>query len=268
MTNPIDIDKHPSIGKGLWVFAAATAVSMHLAFAGFAYVQMMNDADADDLGAPGIEIGLELASPDTPPSELPPGPDSEASVASIAQPDVQQPVEAVDLPQETPVEAENPDRLVTLEKPKEQIEKPPEEPVKQTNPSEQSAASEATAMPSVEAAVQSPKATTVDQGSGQSRQRVRVTWQKELVAHLDKHKRYPPAREQKAAQIVLALTLDRMGRVVSATVNKSSGDQAFDDAALSMVKRASPVPPPPPLVADEGLNFTLPVNFRVGGRKK
>ncbi len=78
---------------------------MHLAFAGFAYVQMMDDANADDLGAPGIEIGLELASPDAPPSDLPPGPDSEASAASIAQPDVQKPVESVDLPQETPVEA-------------------------------------------------------------------------------------------------------------------------------------------------------------------
>ncbi len=80
MQTPNDIDDHPSTGKGLWVFAAAMAVTMHLAFAGFAYFQMMDDADADDLGAPGIEIGLELASPDTPPSDLPPGPDSEESV--------------------------------------------------------------------------------------------------------------------------------------------------------------------------------------------
>lgn len=268
MPHPIDSDAHPSTAKGLWVFAAAMALSMHLAFAGFAYFQMMNNADADDLGAPGIEIGLELTSPDAPPSELPPGPDSEASVASIAQPDVQKPVEAVDLPQEAPVEAENPDRLVTLEKPKEQVEKQPEQPVKQTNPSEESAASEAMAMPSVEAAVEAPKATTIDQGTGQSRQRVRVTWQKELVAHLDKHKRYPAERSQKAAQIVLALRLDRMGRVVAAEVQKSSGDEAFDKAAISMVQRASPVPAPPPLVADEGLNFTLPVNFRVGGGRK
>ena len=30
-----------------------------------------------------------------------------------------------------------------------------------------------------------------------------------------------------------------------------------------MLKRADPVPQPPPLVADEGLSFTLPVIFRV-----
>ena len=37
----------------------------------------------------------------------------------------------------------------------------------------------------------------------------------------------------------------------------------FDEAALAMLKRADPVPQPPPLVADEGLSFTLPVVFRV-----
>ena len=45
-----------------------------------------------------------------------------------------------------------------------------------------------------------------------------------------------------------------------------SYDAAFDEAALAMVRRSDPVPQPPPLVADEGLNFTLPVIFRVKGR--
>ena len=56
--------------------------------------------------------------------------------------------------------------------------------------------------------------------------------------------------------------LDRVGRVVSATVAKSSGDAALDGAALAMMKRSDPVPQPPALVADEGLTFTVPVVFR------
>jgi protein TonB len=32
-------------------------------------------------------------------------------------------------------------------------------------------------------------------------------------------------------------------------------------------RRADPVPPPPPLIADEGLSFTMPVVFRVKGPK-
>ena len=123
------------------------------------------------------------------------------------------------------------------------------------------------AMPSVDAAVEAPKATTVDQGTGQSRQRVRVTWQKELVAHLDKHKKYPKDRSQQAAEIAVRFTLDRMGRVLSVSIEKGSGDAAFDEAALSMVRRSDPVPAPPPLIADEGLSFTVPVIFRVKSKK-
>jgi TonB family protein len=83
------------------------------------------------------------------------------------------------------------------------------------------------------------------------------------VAHLDKHKRYPAERSQKSAEIVISFALDRMGKVLSMNIVKGSGDTAFDEAALAMVRRSDPVPQPPPLIADEGLSFTLPVIFRV-----
>jgi protein TonB len=57
-----------------------------------------------------------------------------------------------------------------------------------------------------------------------------------------------------------------MGHVLSASIQKGSGDAAFDEAALAMVRRSDPVPQPPPRVADEGLTFTLPVIFRVKGK--
>jgi len=60
--------------------------------------------------------------------------------------------------------------------------------------------------------------------------------------------------------------LDRSGRVWSTRVVKGSGDASFDTAALAMLQRADPVPAPPPLVADEGLTFTLPVVFHVKSR--
>jgi TonB family protein len=97
-------------------------------------------------------------------------------------------------------------------------------------------------------------------------QRLRTTWQKELAAHLDKYKRYPGDRSHQSAEIVIKFELDRTGHVVSTNIVKSSGDQAFDDAALAMMRRADPVPPPPPLVADEGLSFSMPIIFRVKPR--
>ncbi|WP_245313116.1 energy transducer TonB family protein, partial [Bradyrhizobium macuxiense] len=57
-----------------------------------------------------------------------------------------------------------------------------------------------------------------------------------------------------------------LGHVLDMAIEKGSGDAAFDQAALAMIKRSDPVPKPPPLVADEGLKFTLPVVFRVKGK--
>ena len=93
-----------------------------------------------------------------------------------------------------------------------------------------------------------------------------MTWQKELGAHLNRHKRYPADRSNKSAEIVVRFELDRTGHVVSSSIVRGSGDAAFDAAALEMLKRSDPVPVPPPLVADEGLSFTLPVIFRVKGK--
>ncbi|MEZ5763896.1 MAG: TonB family protein [Xanthobacteraceae bacterium] len=262
----IDALAVPETSKGVWLFAALVAISLHLTMAAFAY-NRMQDEDFDDLGAPGIEIGLELMSPQTPVTDLPPGPDSEASVASVAMQQQEAAVNDTDLPKETPVESENPDRLVTIEKNQKPAEEEKEVKQEQTEASEQSVAQEAMAMPSVPAAVEAPTAVTIDQGTGESRQRIRATWQKELVAHFDKHKKYPSDRSGKAAKIVIAFELDRMGRVVGASIANSSGDESFDAAALSMVQRASPVPPPPPLIADEGLAFSLPVMFRLRDAK-
>jgi len=260
-------DDADPLRRKIWIFAAVLALGAHLAFAAFA-IARMSEPDDDDLGAPGIEIAYELASTQNAMSELPPGPESEASAASPPVVEQKTAEKQTDLPKETPVESENPDRLVTIEKTDKPKEEEPEPKAKMMKPSDESAAQEATAAPTIENAPQSAKSTTPDQGTGQSRQRARVTWQKELLAHLDKFKRYPAERSQKGAEIVVTMTLDRTGHVLAANISRGSGDDAFDHAALAMVERASPVPPPPPLIADEGLDFSLPVIFRKTGKER
>ncbi len=68
-------------------------------------------------------------------------------------------------------------------------------------------------------------------------------------------------------EILVRFELDRTGHVLSASIAKGSGDASFDEAALAMMRRADPVPPPPARVADEGLRFTMPVLFRAKGRR-
>jgi periplasmic protein TonB len=252
--------------RSLWILAGVAALALHIGFAALAVAHLQPDELDDSLGAPAIEIGLEMMSPHLEATDLPPGPDTDASVASPALAEQKAVVKETELPKDTPTETEDPDRVVTTDDSKKPKEDEPEKSAVQTSASVESVAAEATATPSSEAIKEGPRSVAPAQGTGESARRMRVTWQKELVAHLDRHKRYPAERQQKTAEIVVSFALDRMGHVLSTSIVKGSGDTAFDEAALAMVRRSDPMPPPPPLIADEGLSFTLPVIFRVKGR--
>jgi periplasmic protein TonB len=244
----------------VWVLSALGAVAIHAGGVALALGAMRPD-DEQDLGAPAIEIGVELASPRLDPTNLPVGPDTDASAAAPEVIEQKTVVEKTDLPKATPTETDDPDRVVSPKETKPIKDIEPKKASVQAQPSQASIATEATAMPSVENAPQSPRSVAPAQGTGASTVRQRVTWQKELAAHFNKYKRYPEERTARSARVVVSFDLDRFGHVLSSRIVTSSGDSAFDAAALAMLQRANPVPPPPPLVADEGLTFTLPVIF-------
>ena len=260
-----DLDeKKPS--RRLWIFAGVTALVLHVGGAALAIAHLQTDEPDDSLGAEAIEVGVELASVRREVTDLPPGPDTDASTASPQLAEEKVEVKETELPKDTPTEAEDPDRVVTPNEANKPKEDEPQVAAVPTAASTESEAAEATATPSSEAVPEGPRSIAPAIGSGETARRVRATWQKELVAHLDKHKRYPADRQLKAAEIYVRFTLDRLGHVLATSIEKSSGDTAFDAAALAMVKRSDPVPAPPPLIADEGLSFTLPVIFRVKGK--
>ena len=249
--------------RKLWIAAAVAALTLHLVCVAFAVVRSQDDDQDDELGAPGLEVSLELAAPRLAPTDLPPGPDQDASAASPAVVEQKAVLKESDLPKDTPTQTDDPDRLVTLNNSKKPEKEDPKVAESQATPSQESVAAEATAMPTSDTLAESAQSLTREQGTGASKQRIKTTWQKELFAQLDKHKRYPSERNQQAAKIVVNFVLDRLGHVVSTSVVEGSGDPAFDAAALDMVRRSDPLPPPPPVIADDGLSFTLPVIFRV-----
>ncbi|MET4385135.1 protein TonB [Bradyrhizobium sp. F1.4.3] len=233
-----------------WVLAALVAVALHLGGAALALANLRAD-EPDVIADPqGIEVGLEAMSPNGEPSELPPGPDSNESVASPELTEQKAELKESSLPKDIPMEAEDADRAVTMNETKKPVEEETKESVVPTAASVASPAAEATAMPTSDVEKKSDRSVRIRQG-----------WEKDLVAHLDRHKRYPKGLF-KAAELSVRMTLDRLGHVVSVVIEKGSGDPAFDDAAIGMVKRSDPVPTPPPLVADDGLTFVLPVIFR------
>jgi TonB family protein len=260
----LETEQRPS--RRLWALAAVAALSLHLGCGALAVAHLQPDESDDSVGAAAIEIGMELASLHRETTDLPPGPDTDASVASPALSEQKAEVKETELPKDVPTETEEADRVVAPNESKKPKEDDPKIAAVETSASTESVAAEATATPSSEAIPEGPRSVSPAQGTGETVRRMRATWQKELVAHLDKHKRYPAERSQKSAEILVSFALDRMGHVLSTGIVKGSGDTAFDEAALAMLKRSDPVPQPPPLVADEGLNFTLPVIFRVKGK--
>jgi periplasmic protein TonB len=251
----------PRAPRSIWPLAALGAVLIHAGCVALALDNLKPDDASDELGAPAIEIGLDLEAPHRDPVNLPPGPDADASSASPEVVEQKTVVEQTDLPKATPTETDDPDRVVAPQETKKPEDDAPKTPTVQTAPSNASVAAEATAMPSPETAQEAARSTAPDLGTGESLRRERATWQKELAVHLGKYKRYPDNRPPRSAEVGLMIVFDRTGHVVSVEVAKSSGDAAFDAAALDMMRRADPVPAPPPLVADQGLTFPMPVIF-------
>jgi periplasmic protein TonB len=261
----LSADEPPGAPRSIWVLAAMGAILIH-GFAALALGYLRPEEVSDDLGAPAVVVDVELQAPHHDPADLPPGRDSDTSMASPKVAEQKTVVEETDLPKATPTKTDDPDWMVSPNDRKRPYDDTPEKPAVQTAPSNASIAAEAMAMPNPQTAQEAPRSTAPDLGTGESLRRERTTWQKELAVHLEKYKRYPGNRPPRSVEIVVRFVLDRTGHVVSAEVAKSSGDAAFDDAALAMMKRADPLPAPPPLVAREGLTFSMPVIFRVKGQ--
>ena len=84
-----------------------------------------------------------------------------------------------------------------------------------------------------------------------------------LLAWLERHKEYPRAAQQRRQQgvVLLYIVIDRDGRVIDSRIQKSSGQQLLDQAALAMLERAQPLPPIPDDMNKERLKFVVPVQF-------
>ena len=87
-------------------------------------------------------------------------------------------------------------------------------------------------------------------------------WQSRLIAHLERRKRYPAAarRRHEEGVVYVRFAIDGQGQVLSATIARSSGSPELDLEVLALLRRASPVPAPPP---GAPRNITAPVQFRI-----
>ena len=126
-------------------------------------------------------------------------------------------------------------------------------------PTEPSAPSATTAPPKLDTQVSDT--TAANQSSrGSADPTQKVQWEAQLLAHLERFKRYPQNARDRGDRGVayLRFEIDSNGTVLSASIVRSAGFAELDSATLDMINRASPVPRPP-----EGskTRFTVPVVF-------
>jgi TonB family protein len=263
----LDTEQKPS--RRLWVLAALGALMLHLGCGALALAHLRGDEGDDSLGAQG-DIGIELTSVNAEDTDLPAGPDKEASVASAALPDQKAELKETELPKDIPTETEDPDRVVTTAENKKPVEDDPKVAMVQSTAAEESVAQEATAQQKIEGTRQSDTPTVVHQGIGKDAQQLVAKWQHQLAAYLNLHLRYPEVEKARneVIKVKVSFVLDRLGHIVSTRVVQGSGDAAYDAAALEMFRKSDPVPRPPPAQADETLEFTQDVLFRPENYKK
>ena len=233
------------------------------------YGYMQPDDDDVDLGAPAIEIGVELDGAAAEPTDLPPGPDTDASAASPAMVEQKAVVEQTELPKAMPTETDDPDRLVTPN----DTNKPKED--------EPKVAVQCRPAPSIESSRRRGDRHAEHRnrsgGAALRRSRRRAPARARVASARPGKRSWRPISTRTSA--IRPIARRRPPRSWSASSSTepgtccraaSSRDRAMHRSTRRRspcCERADPVPPPPPLVADEGLTFTLPVIFQVKKEK-
>ncbi len=129
-------------------------------------------------------------------------------------------------------------------------------------------AQETTAPPQMQAAPAPAAAPPAPVTSSAASSNAVPSWQGQLMQRLEAFKRYPPLAQLRNEQGVayLRFSMDRNGKVLSASIVKSAGYDELDEETLELIHRAEPLPKPPPEVPGDPLMLTVPIQFFLGSR--
>jgi protein TonB len=251
-------DRPDTVGIFRWTSCLLVVLALHVALM---LALMLRQMQIEPPGAPPAAVMIDLpplAAPAPPsPVALPPPEPQTQPLEPQAQP---LPLPEPEVPKLAPSPVPHPAvTLPTLQPPKPKPKVKRAEPLPMRQPQ---------SVPLAPVAPSAPAA--MPQISTNSSPAARASWQAQLLAWLEKYKRYPRVAQEQRQQGVtqLRFTIDRQGRVLSSQINKSSGFELLDDEVLALVQRAQPLPAPPPEVGGDRIELLVPVSFslRKGGQ--
>lgn len=243
-----------------WIGAFVVALGLH---AGLAIALLAVDARATapaslhddggiDIGLGSVEIAAANASaPEATPAVAPP-PRVQSRVADPA------PV-APEISAVTPSEPPAPDAVVVASAP----EPVPAPPASTPAPTATTVAATASTTAVTSTGDTSGDAGTTAGVTGAAQRGGQASYFGKLKAWLNQHKKYPVAakKEKQQGTVTVTFTIDRNGRLLASRVEKSSGNGVLDNAALELLRRASPMPRIPDTMPQAQLVVTLPVEY-------
>lgn len=246
---------------GLW--SAAASIGLHLGVAAAIFLGWTGIQQSEDPAQPALSIELAPlpSAPPAQPEQMAPGPQQ----VQAEQPRETE-VEKLKLPPVPVVNTPNPPVVVPKEAERES--RPEARPAPPRPAAPQTTAPQSVPAPTREQ-VGAPALGTPTAGERIAEQ----TWQGEVMAKIERVKRYPPASQQAKEEdrIRVTIRVDRSGRVLAANVVKSRRFARLDAEAVAAVMRASPLPPPPSSRSDAKLTFDIFVDFtvpQVRGRRR
>lgn len=257
-----DVENEPKSSRKLWMSAALVALGLHLGGAALALAQLRGDDGDDGLGTAGAVYAVSVASPDAPESDLPPGPDSEAMQEQQALPEQKAETKESELPKDQAQQVEDPDRLVTENNSKKPQEEDPKIAAIETPAAEASPKSVATARQSLdEEAPEGETLASVAPGLGKDTKKLTEDWNRQISARLEQKKAYPEGKTPRNQRVKVSFALNRKGNVLSVDVVESSGDKAYDAAAVAMVRGSDPFPEPLAGLIEDRFERTVDILF-------
>jgi periplasmic protein TonB len=244
-----------------WSLCAAVVIAAH----GLAALAIAGWGDEEELEAGAPVVTIDLA----PVAVAPPAPPRDLAAGPLLETESQERVA-----EETPVppapkepEKEKQEKVVEAPPaPEPEIAVSPEPPPEEGPIEHKPAPMQATAAPVPTAPQSAPAPAKLAAGPAMAptptpSSAVVASWQRLLVAQLERHKRYPPQARGKVGEARLEFSIDRTGRVVASRLVHSSGSDALDREALALLRRAAPFPPPPAGLPHERLSFVVPVRY-------
>jgi len=227
-----------------WGACFALAVAFHAAGAAALFARWSEDSN---LVAGTAVVMVDLAPVAVSPNittDVAPGP---LQQEAEPEPQPEKPIEKVELPPDPQAEP------VVAVTPPPKLEPPKEKKPKQKH------ASLASAPTRADQQVDRPAAPMPGLSSRNSD--ALPNWKTQLVAKLERSKRYPSEARGDQGIAQLAFSVDRQGGVHNARIVRSSGSSVLDHETLALVQRAQPLPPPPPEVQGAQIPISVPIRY-------